>query len=151
MYVCIYGAYQSGLVLWYCLEWPWKAGNYRGTGIWIVLVLLGRRILDGKPGVPRRGTRALSQSSMVPKGIKLRSSVSCCRYVRNQHIWVTTRTCSIGKPGKGHRACRTPCNLLTLAHPEAGSTWYHPVPKYRVRLDIILIHKSLFIFRDIWV
>ena len=28
-----------------------QAGNYLGTGIGIVLVLPGRRILDGKPGV----------------------------------------------------------------------------------------------------
>ena len=33
-----------------------KAGNYLGTGIRIVLVLLGRRILDGKPRVSGRGT-----------------------------------------------------------------------------------------------
>ena len=33
-----------------------KAGNYLDTGIGIVFVVLGRRILDGKPGVSGRGT-----------------------------------------------------------------------------------------------
>ena len=33
-----------------------KAGNHLGTGIGIVFVLLGRRIVDGKPGVSGRGT-----------------------------------------------------------------------------------------------
>ena len=33
-----------------------KAGNYLGTGIGIVFVLLGRRILDWIPGVSGRGT-----------------------------------------------------------------------------------------------
>ena len=33
-----------------------EAGNYLGTGIGIVFVLLGGRILDAKPGVSGRGT-----------------------------------------------------------------------------------------------
>ena len=33
-----------------------KAGNYLGTGIGIVFVLLGRRIVHEKPGVSGRGT-----------------------------------------------------------------------------------------------
>ena len=46
-----------------------KAGSYvitLGSGIGIVFVLLGRRILYGKPGVSQRGTSlALSTSSIV--------------------------------------------------------------------------------------
>ena len=53
-----------------------KAGNYLGTGIGIVLVLLGSRILDGKPGVPGRGTSPDSVVHRAKKGIKLLSPIS---------------------------------------------------------------------------
>ena len=43
-----------------------KAGNFLGTGHGIVLVLLGRRIVDGKPGVQGKA-RAPAQSSIVQR------------------------------------------------------------------------------------
>ena len=55
-------------LLWYCLEWPWKADNYLGAGIRVVFVLLGRRILDGKPGASGGKAWALPQKllSSIP-------------------------------------------------------------------------------------
>ena len=93
--------YIYGLVLRYCLEWPWKAGNYMGAGIGVVFVLVYLR------GASRTGNqgfqveaRASVQSSTVPKGIKL---LWYLLSLRNWHKWVTMRTCSIDKPGKGYR------------------------------------------------
>ena len=60
------------IILWYSLEWPWKAGNYLGTGIEIVFVLPWTRILDRKPGVS--GSQV--SSSIVSKWTRLISSIS---------------------------------------------------------------------------
>ena len=54
-----YPVHQSGLMLWFCLEWPW-AGNHLGAGIGNVFVLLGRCILLGKPGVQDEASSPLS-------------------------------------------------------------------------------------------
>ena len=48
-----------------------KAGNDLGAGIGIVIVLLERRIFDGKPGVQGERQRPLFQSPILPKGLKL--------------------------------------------------------------------------------
>ena len=64
-----------------------KVGNYLGTGIGIVLALLRRRILDGKPGV--------SSGSVVrrpKKGIKLQFPNST-----QLPKWVTTTTQKISE------------------------------------------------------
>ena len=103
-HISAYTAHQSGLVLWYCLEWPWKAGNYLGTGTGIVFVLLGRRMLDGKPGVSGRGT---SPGSVFHRVERTKAGIFC---LRNQHKWETMRACSVGKPTKGYR-CHTERNL----------------------------------------
>ena len=42
---------RSSRMLWYCFVWGWKPGNYPGSGTGVVFVVLGRRILGGKPGV----------------------------------------------------------------------------------------------------
>ena len=73
--------------MWYCLEWPSKAGNHLGAGIGIVFILLRRRILDGKTGFSGCGTSpGLFPSSIVPKGIKLLYSASTQpTHVSNNH------------------------------------------------------------------
>ena len=55
-----------------------KAGHYLGTGIGVVFVFIGRRIVDGKRGVSGRGTSPGSVSHRAKKGIKLKllSSIS---------------------------------------------------------------------------
>ena len=60
------GWYNGWLFLWYCLEWPWKAGNYLGTGIEIVFILFWRRVLDGKLGLSGWGT-SRAQSSWAER------------------------------------------------------------------------------------
>ena len=38
-----------GLLLWYCLELPWKVGNHLSAGIGNAFISHGRYVLDGKP------------------------------------------------------------------------------------------------------
>ena len=82
-----------------------KAGNFLGTGIGIVFALLGRRILDGKPGVLGRGT---SPGSVFHRARKEES----CNVLsqRNEHKRVKTGACSVGKPTEKYR-CHTQSNL----------------------------------------
>ena len=98
-------------------------------------VLLGRRTIDGKPGVQGEASSPLSvihrlyhlggvsstgnqgfeassplSVSHRAKGIKLLSSIS------TQPLQATTRTCSIAIPG-GDTRCFTPAVTLQLASP----------------------------------
>ena len=104
-HIYVYTARQIGLVVWHCLDWPWKAGNYLSTGIGIVFLILGRRILRRET----RGFRVRHEPCLsLPS---CRKELSCYFLsLRNQHKWVTTRTCSIGKSTKGYR-CRTRVTL----------------------------------------
>ena len=68
-----YTAHQSGLCNGIALNILEKAGKYLGTGVGVVLVLLGRRILDEKPGVSGRGTSPGLSLLRARKGIKLLS------------------------------------------------------------------------------
>ena len=59
-------------VLWYCLEWSWKAGNLLSLGIGNIFVLLGRRLSHGIQASRVRFIWALwYQSPSRPCGIKL--------------------------------------------------------------------------------
>ena len=64
-YISAYTVHQSGLVLWYCLVLPGKAGNYLVAGIRIAVVILGRHILDGKPGIFQRKATSLEPFSLL--------------------------------------------------------------------------------------
>ena len=73
-----------------------KAGSHLGAGIEHMFVLLGMRILDGKPG---GSGRALSPSSMVPKGIQLLlSSISTQPTQASNHENVLNRQTYEGIP-----------------------------------------------------
>lgn len=89
-------AHQSGLVLWQSM--PWKAGNYLILGNGSGFVLLGRRILDEKTGA--QGEDCPSPFGSV---FGLWNTAALLVSLNNQHTRVTTRTCSIGKPGS--RGC----------------------------------------------
>ena len=60
----------GSLVLWYGFEGGRKAGNYMGSSIGIVFVVLGRRIFDGKPGVFPARHEPCSQSLIVHENNK---------------------------------------------------------------------------------
>ena len=82
-----YPAHQSGLVLCHCFVWGWKSGNYLGLGTGIalfVLIVLGRRILGGKPGVFQRDTSVVSVSVVHERNKAVLLSLS------KQHIHVST-------------------------------------------------------------
>ena len=74
-------------------EWGRKAGNYLGSGIGIVLVVLGRRILDGKPGISAARHEPCSQTPIAHE----RNTAALVLSLSKQHTWVPTITCSIDK------------------------------------------------------
>ena len=78
-----------------CSEWDWKPGNYLGSDIGIVFVVLGRRIWDdGKPGVsPARHklcsksprARKEYQDALLPSLSKQQTNVSTNEYLFNTY------------------------------------------------------------------
>ena len=63
---------KSASLLWSSSRWGRKAGNYLGSGIGIVFMVLRRRLLDGKPGIsPQRGTSLAPSLSYCSEGTKL--------------------------------------------------------------------------------
>lgn len=82
----------------YCLEWPRMAGNYLRAGVGNLFLLRGRRILDEKPGV---SGREATNPTFGPLSRSKRNTAALLIYLsKQQQTRVTTRTCSIGKPGK---------------------------------------------------
>ena len=81
-----------------------------GSGIGIVLVVLGRRILNGKPGVLPARHRSFSQSLIVHERTTAALLLSL---ERSTHV---SPTCSIGKPNKGYKSVPALLNLASKWH-----------------------------------